>query len=120
MADKTDKAYHPPRAWVGMECLWFHEKNGAVPGLAAKVTKVGAETLNLAIFYPDLANLMHKDGVRHVSDPRVKDGETFERLGFWDYTEGEKRLEQFFQEMAPAFCREAQEEKAAKEAKKVK
>lgn len=53
------------------------------------MTKIGVESLALAVIAPDVKYFVCKEGVRHMDDPRVRrDPEA----GGWDVTEKTKRF----------------------------
>lgn len=74
---------------VGQDVWWFPAR-GMEPH-AAKITQVNSGSVNLAIFEPDMRQLLPRDGVRHVDDPRVRPIE-IEESGLWDFTPLTKRL----------------------------
>ncbi len=83
------RAYSMPKVDVGMDVWWFPHGDTTQSPFAAKVTRVGQDSLCLSIFHPDNYNLMIRDGVRHSSDPRSRDNDDVIQSGVWDWMRGE-------------------------------
>lgn len=82
-------SYKMPKVDVGMDVWWYPHGDLSQQPFAAKVTRLAAESVCLSIFHPDNYNLMIRDGVRHLSDPRRKDSEDVIESGLWDHPRGE-------------------------------
>jgi hypothetical protein len=76
-----------PAAFLGQTVLWRPDPRENMGICPAKVTKVGTDSLGLAVFQDGNAVLLPRDGVRHVRDPRwTRDsGDN----GVWWYPENE-------------------------------
>lgn len=98
MADET------PTASLGDVVYWYPHGDLAVPPFAAVVTKVSAMSLCLNLFDPSSYNMLIRDGVKHVTDPTLRDPERRE-MGAWDFPPAVKRLRRL-EEQFEALVRE--------------
>src|SRR4051812_8936289 len=74
--------YVMPPAALG-PCLWRHSHadTEAVPAL---ITQIGTRSVLLTVFAPDNRGGMPMDGVRHASDPELREMPANDS-GCWDY-----------------------------------
>lgn len=79
-----------PKAFVGMTVLWRQDAGDNRPAEAAIVTGVGTGSLSLSIAAKDSRALVVKGGVRHISDPQLRN--VIAHDGVWDYTDWDKKL----------------------------
>ena len=82
-----------PQVEVGTIVHWW--PGGKPPPLGreimAFVTQRDAHSVTLAILHPNTYNLMVRDGVRFVADPRRKREDEIDN-GIWDFTPSQKAL----------------------------
>ncbi len=88
MSDEP-RVYKMPPVDVGMDVWWFPHGDKSMAPFAAKITRVGQDSVCVSIFHPDNYNLMIRDGVRHGSDPRSRDNEEVIQSGTWDWMKGD-------------------------------
>ncbi len=81
-----------PETDLGQMVYWYPHGAKTNSPHAAFVTKRGHDSVCLAILHPNSHNFTIRDGVRHVSDPRVKQVEFLESGG-WDHTPATLRLQ---------------------------
>jgi len=78
---------------IGQIVWWYPQGDTNQTPLAAVVTRVGFDSLNLNIFAPNSVNMLIRDGVRHKSDPRSRSDDMRES-GCWEYPECEPKPEE--------------------------
>jgi hypothetical protein len=93
--------YAMPTVKVGMTVLWYPSPGTQEP-TAAVVTRAGAVAVDLAIIPPESRALSVREGVLHVTDPRLV-GMTHENAdaGCWDFTDETKLLRSIAQLALP-------------------
>lgn len=77
--------YEMPPIRLGEIVYWYHGGQPSDEPMPAIVTRVGSRSVNLGIFHQDSYTLRCQDGVRHVSDPGIKEVERRE-AGAWSHT----------------------------------
>lgn len=87
-SDTPKLGYQMPPAHLG-PCVWYSHA-GAEPA-AAIITSVGDRAVSVSVFAPDARVAGARSGVRHVSDPELRNPNASES-GSWDYTHSDKQL----------------------------
>lgn len=82
-----NKKYVMPHASLGL-CVWYASRESTP--IPAIITQVGEGSVMLTVFAPDNRAGVPKDGVRHISDPMVRQYPTYE-AGTWDYCDGDRQ-----------------------------
>jgi hypothetical protein len=95
------KELRMPFVELNMSVLWYPDGDSRQQPHPAFVTAVGHDSVCVNIMAHNSYNFLIRDGVRHVSDPRIKDAERRES-GAWDYTPFVKRLLALLMELSPA------------------
>lgn len=106
-------SYKMPEVEPGMFVYWYPGGEKSRIPHTAIVTALGFDSLCLSIVDQNSHNLLIRDGVRHMDDPRARATEMFENGG-WDYTKLHKRFE------AMGFCLAATEKEVDGLQKQVK
>lgn len=81
--------YVMPRPCLGQMVLWAY--NPGSEQSPAVVTKVGQDSIGVAVHVESVKDHLLKHGVRHVSDPWLNKFPSHDG-GSWDFTDWDKRL----------------------------
>jgi hypothetical protein len=96
----VEKVFKMPPAQLGDIVMFFpmadRPSGTQNTGHVAIVTAIGIDSLNLNVLAPNNHNLMIRDGVRHMDDPKCQHPE-LRMQGGWDYTPQHVRMERYFQ-----------------------
>lgn len=76
---------------IGDEVHYFRDAQVRDTPVAAIVTRINDETLDLTLIVKDAATLVPVSGVRHASDPRIEMPE-IRKLGCWDHKPRTRKL----------------------------
>jgi hypothetical protein len=77
--------YKQPRVHVGMVVHWYDGGRRMVTPVAAIVTAVAEQMVDLSVVVPLSLGFLPKQGVRHVDDPDTRLIDQAD-VGAWDYT----------------------------------
>lgn len=91
--------YEMPPIRLGEIVYWYHGGQPNDEPIPAIVTRVGSRSVNLAIFHQDSYTMRCQDGVRHLSDPGIKEVERRES-GAWSHTLGQLEILQLKAQIA--------------------
>ena len=75
--------YEMPVVVAGQAIMWHSDGDKNTPPIPGFVTFAGTRAINLSLIDRDRVGLVPKDGVKHVSDPSLKDRK--DEAGGWDY-----------------------------------
>ena len=75
--------YEMPHLFKGQLVLWYSDGDRHSEPVAALVTEPGQRAITLTLFDKNRVGLVPLDGVKHVSDPSLK--ERRDENGAWDY-----------------------------------
>lgn len=76
-------SYEMPHLFKGQMVVWHSDGDRNTVPVAAMVTEVGDRAVTVTLFDKNRVGLVPMDGVRHVSDPWLK--EHRDENGAWDY-----------------------------------
>lgn len=80
-----------PALQVGDPILWYQDCDPGQEPRAAIVTKIGSRSICCSILAPENQNLLVRDGVLHISDPKAR-LQFNKDSGAWDYSPLLRRL----------------------------
>lgn len=90
------KAFVQPIVHIGSPVLWYLGGRATSDPYVGIVTRVGFRSVDLVFFAQGSEIVRPREGVRHISDPEIKDNER-QNSGAWDLTEGGKQLAALFE-----------------------
>jgi len=88
--------YRMPRPYLGEVVYYYVDGDTGRDPVPAIVVAVGAETLNVSVVVKDAMSVQPRDGVRHISDPRLSNPNVKES-GSWDWGGQRRALQEMIQ-----------------------
>lgn len=76
-------SYEMPHLFKGQVIVWYSDCDKSTEPVAGMATSVGDRAITITLFDKNRVGLVPLDGVRHLSDPWLK--EHRDENGAWDY-----------------------------------
>lgn len=83
--------YRMPSICVNDSVLWYDSGDTASPGHPAVILQVDADSVKLRIVGVGVTE-PYRTGVRHVSDPKLKQNHHVREAGGWEYSSSTRKL----------------------------